>query len=89
MSAEPVPSHSFSHQIGRGGLLVVECYNAQTPDEAMATIEAFMEGGALGAPVEKLLVEEYLEGREVSLLGLVEKPLVLSVADLRKLPDWS
>jgi phosphoribosylamine--glycine ligase len=50
---------------------------AQTPDEAMATIEAFMEGDALGAPVKKLLVEEYLEGREVSLLALVDGETVL------------
>lgn len=33
MSAEPVPSHSFSHQIGQGGLLFVECFHAQTRDE--------------------------------------------------------
>ncbi len=50
---------------------------ARTPDEAMATIEDFMERETLGVPVRKLLIEEFLTGREVSLLALVDGETVL------------
>ncbi len=50
---------------------------AQTPDEAMDTIEDFMERDTLGARVERVLVEEFLSGREVSLLALVDGETVL------------
>ena len=50
---------------------------AQTPDEAMDTIIAFMDQGALGAPVKKLVIEEFLQGPEVSLLALVDGETVL------------
>ncbi len=50
---------------------------ARTPDEAMDTITAFMDEGSLGAPVKKLVIEEYLEGPEVSLLALTDGETVL------------
>ncbi len=50
---------------------------AQTPDEAMDTIEDFMERDTLGTRVERVLVEEFLTGREVSLLALVDGETVL------------
>jgi phosphoribosylamine--glycine ligase len=50
---------------------------AETPDEAMETITAFMDEGSLGAPVRKLVIEEFLEGPEVSLLALVDGETVL------------
>ena len=50
---------------------------AQTPDEAMDTIEDFMERDSLGTRVERVLVEEFLTGREVSLLALVDGETVL------------
>jgi phosphoribosylamine--glycine ligase len=73
LSRVPFPTVIKADGLAAGKGVVV----AQTPDEAMATIEAFMEGGALGAPVKKLLVEEYLEGREVSLLALVDGETIL------------
>lgn len=53
---------------------------AQTPDEAMDTISAFMDEGSLGAPVKKLVIEEYLEGPEVSLLALTDGETVLPLS---------
>ncbi len=50
---------------------------ANTPDEAMETITSFMDDGALGASGEKLLIEEFLTGPEVSLLALVDGETVL------------
>ncbi|MFN8536132.1 MAG: phosphoribosylamine--glycine ligase [Thermomicrobiales bacterium] len=50
---------------------------ARTPDEAMDTITAFMDEGSLGAPVRKLVIEEFLDGPEVSLLALVDGETVL------------
>ena len=50
---------------------------AQTPDEAMDTIIGFMDRDTLGAPVKKLIVEEYMQGPEVSLLALVDGETVL------------
>ncbi|MGN6360704.1 MAG: phosphoribosylamine--glycine ligase [Thermomicrobiales bacterium] len=50
---------------------------AQNYDEAAGTVNDFMFEGALGAPVQTLLVEEYLTGREVSLLALTDGETVL------------
>ena len=63
---------------------------ARTPDEAMATIEDFMEGGTLGVSVRKLLIEEMLSGPEVSLLALVDGETVLPLlpaCDHKRLGD--
>ncbi|HET8627275.1 MAG TPA: phosphoribosylamine--glycine ligase [Thermomicrobiales bacterium] len=56
---------------GKGVAIV---HDRAAADEA---VRAFMEEGALGAPVETLLVEEFLEGTEVSLLALTDGDTVL------------
>ena len=73
LSQVPFPTVIKADGLAAGKGVVI----AKTPDEAMATIEDFMEGDALGAPVRKLLVEELLSGPEVSMLALVDGETVL------------
>ncbi|PRO66248.1 phosphoribosylamine--glycine ligase [Alkalicoccus urumqiensis] len=44
---------------------------AQTVEEAVAAVEAALEGGAFGDAGRRVVVEEYLEGEELSLMALV------------------
>jgi phosphoribosylamine--glycine ligase len=44
---------------------------ANTQDEAAAALHSFMKEGTLGAAGKKVLLEEYLPGREVSVLAAV------------------
>jgi phosphoribosylamine--glycine ligase len=73
LSQVPFPTVIKADGLAAGKGVVI----ARTPDEAMATIEDFMEGGTLGVPVRKLLIEEMLSGPEVSLLALVDGETVL------------
>jgi len=63
---------------------------AQEPDEATAIIEAFMEKGELGAAGEKVVIEECLEGEELSFIVLTDGKTVLPLAptqDHKRLRD--
>ncbi len=73
LSRVPFPTVIKADGLAAGKGVVI----ASTPDEAMATIVDFMERESLGVPVKKLLVEEFLEGREVSLMALVDGETVL------------
>jgi phosphoribosylamine---glycine ligase len=75
---EYLPSITYPTVIKADGLAAGKgVVVAQTPDEAMDTITAFMDEGSLGAPVRKLVIEEFLDGPEVSLLALVDGETVL------------
>ncbi len=50
---------------------------ARDREAAVAAVRDFMEEGTLGTPVRTLLVEEFLEGREVSVLALTDGETVL------------
>lgn len=50
---------------------------ARDHETAVNTVLDFMEEGTLGAPVKTLLVEEFLQGQEVSLLALTDGETVL------------
>jgi phosphoribosylamine--glycine ligase len=50
---------------------------ADEPDEATAIVEAFMEKGELGAAGESVVLEEYLEGEELSFIVLTDGETVL------------
>ncbi len=73
LSRIPYPTVIKADNLAAGKGVVI----AQTPDEAMQTIIDFMERETLGVPVRRLLVEELLTGREVSLLALVDGETVL------------
>ncbi len=45
---------------------------AETPDDATAIVEAFMEKRELGAAGDTILLEEYLEGEELSFIILTD-----------------
>jgi phosphoribosylamine--glycine ligase len=53
---------------------------AQDPDEATAIIEAFMEKGELGAAGESVVIEECLEGEELSFIVLTDGQTILPLA---------
>jgi phosphoribosylamine--glycine ligase len=53
---------------------------AQDPDEATAIIEAFMEKGELGAAGESVVIEECLEGEELSFIVLTDGKTILPLA---------
>lgn len=53
---------------------VVVCH---TRDDAEATVRAMMEDGALGDAASTLLIEEFLEGVEVSILAVTDGETVL------------
>ncbi|AEJ20527.1 phosphoribosylamine--glycine ligase [Gracilinema caldarium] len=55
-------------------------------DEASATIEEFMEHRALGTAGTTLVIEEYLEGKEVSILAAVQAGPDLAPGTARILP---
>jgi len=50
---------------------------ADEPDEATAIIEAFMERGVLGPAGETVILEEYLEGEELSFIVLTDGETIL------------
>jgi phosphoribosylamine--glycine ligase len=50
---------------------------ANEPDEATAIVEAFMEKGELGAAGESVVLEEYLEGEELSFIVLTDGETIL------------
>ncbi len=56
---------------------------AQSFDEAARVVTDFMDRGTLGLPVQTLLVEEFLQGREVSLLALTDGDTVLPLLPAR------
>jgi len=56
---------------------------AQTPEEARDAISAAMTGTAFGDAGRTLVVEEYLEGEEMSLLAFVDGPKVAPLAPAR------
>ncbi|MBI4466714.1 MAG: phosphoribosylamine--glycine ligase [Acidobacteria bacterium] len=63
---------------------------AETPDEATAIIEAFMEKHELGAAGDRVVIEEYLEGEELSFIVLTDGKAVLPWAasqDHKRLQD--
>jgi phosphoribosylamine---glycine ligase len=75
---EYLPSVTYPTVIKADGLAAGKgVVIAQTPDEAMDTITAFMDDASLGAPVRKLVIEDFLDGPEVSLLALVDGETVL------------
>jgi len=53
---------------------------AATVDEAVAAVESFMVSGSLGAAGNRVVVEEYLEGEEVSILAAVSSTPALAAA---------
>ncbi len=56
---------------------------AYEPDEATAIIEAFMEKRELGEAGERVVIEEYLEGEELSFIVLTDGETVLPLASTR------
>jgi phosphoribosylamine--glycine ligase len=50
---------------------------AEDPDEATAIIEAFMEKGELGTAGESVVIEEHLEGKELSFIVLTDGETLL------------
>ncbi|MEE9233910.1 MAG: phosphoribosylamine--glycine ligase [Candidatus Acidoferrales bacterium] len=63
---------------------------ADEPDQATAVIEAFMEKRELGAAGDKIVIEQYLEGEELSFIVLTDGKTVLSWApsqDHKRLQD--
>ncbi|MGH9804466.1 MAG: phosphoribosylamine--glycine ligase [Candidatus Acidiferrales bacterium] len=56
---------------------------AGEPDEATAIIEAFMEKRELGAAGDRVVIEEYLEGEELSFIVLTDGETVLPLAPTR------
>jgi len=56
---------------------------AESPDEATAILEAFMEKGELGPAGEKVVIEEYLEGQELSFIILTDGKTALPLAPTR------
>jgi phosphoribosylamine--glycine ligase len=56
---------------------------AQTPDEATAIVEAFMEKMELGPAGERLVLEEYLEGEELSFIILTDGKAYVPLAPTR------
>jgi phosphoribosylamine--glycine ligase len=56
---------------------------AHEPDEATAVIEAFMEKRELGAAGDRVVIEEHLEGEELSFIVLTDGETVLPLAPTR------
>jgi len=56
---------------------------AYEPDEATAIIEAFMEKRELGAAGDRVVIEDYLEGEELSFIVLTDGQTVLPLAPTR------
>ncbi len=50
---------------------------AEDPDQATAIVEAFMEKGELGTAGERVVIEEYLEGEELSFIVLTDGESIL------------
>ncbi len=53
---------------------------ADEPDDATAIIEALMEKGELGAAGDRVVIEEYLEGEELSFIVLTDGKTILPFA---------
>jgi phosphoribosylamine--glycine ligase len=63
---------------------------AATPQEAVQAIEAALVDRAFGAAGDRVLIEEYLEGREVSLLALADGRTVVPLVpaqDFKRVGD--
>lgn len=73
LATVPYPTVIKADGLAAGKGVVV----APDRETAVATTRAFMDEGALGAPVRRIIVEEYLEGREVSLLALADGETVV------------
>ncbi len=56
---------------------------AETPDEATAIVEAFMEKMELGPAGERIVLEEYLEGEELSFIILTDGKNYVPLAPTR------
>ena len=56
---------------------------ADTPDDATAIVEAFMEKRELGAAGDTILLEEYLEGEELSFIILTDGKSYAALAPTR------
>jgi len=56
---------------------------ADTPDDATAIVEAFMEKRELGAAGDTIVLEEYLEGKEVSFIILTDGRSYIPLAPTR------
>ncbi|MBI2263575.1 MAG: phosphoribosylamine--glycine ligase [Armatimonadetes bacterium] len=75
VSSHPVPVVVKADGLAAGKGVVV----AQTRDEALAVLCDFMGGRSLGEAGKTIIVEEFLEGREFSLLGLTDGKTVLDL----------
>jgi phosphoribosylamine--glycine ligase len=53
---------------------------AETAERAMATLSAFLEQRQLGDAGARVLIEEYLDGREVSIFGLTDGETVMTLS---------
>jgi len=56
---------------------------AYEPDEATAIIEGFMEKRELGAAGDRVVIEDFLEGEELSFIALTDGQTVLPLAPTR------
>ena len=56
---------------------------AETPDDATAVVEAFMEKMELGTAGERIVLEEYLEGEELSFIILTDGKSYVPLAPTR------
>jgi phosphoribosylamine--glycine ligase len=56
---------------------------AEDPDEATAIVEALMEKRELGAAGDRIVIEEYLEGQELSFIVLTDGKTVAPLAPTR------
>lgn len=56
---------------------------AYEPDEATAIVEALMEKRELGAAGDRVVIEEYLEGEELSFIVLTDGETILPLAPTR------
>lgn len=86
LSTVPYPTVIKADGLAAGKGVVV----AQNYDEAVNTVQDFMEEQSLGVPVKKLLVEEFLTGQEVSVLALVDGTTVvplLPACDHKRIGD--
>jgi len=87
---QPGPAMAFVHQMGgpvvvkadglAAGKGVIICHNAE---EAEAAIDAVLRHGRFGAAGEEVVVEEFLEGDEVSFFALCDGETALPLASAK------
>ncbi|HZT08050.1 MAG TPA: phosphoribosylamine--glycine ligase [Chloroflexota bacterium] len=97
LAGDPDEARSYVREFGipvvlkadglAGGKGAVVCH---TPDEAEATIRDFMVNATLGEAGKRLVVEEFLEGVELSVFGLADGRTVvplIGARDYKRLED--